>query len=90
MLPTLPRSVPLKFCKYCQTEQPEASFEVCRIYKGVAYRRLRCKDCKRTLQNHRRIRQSLWLRAYKKTLRCERCDFSDYRALQFHHRNRSG
>jgi hypothetical protein len=27
----------------------------------------------------------LWLDEYKKTLRCERCGFADYRALEFHH-----
>lgn len=88
MRPALSESTHRKFCKYCQTEQPETSFEVCRIIKGVAYRRLRCKLCKRAIQNKRRIRLELWIESYKKNLCCERCGFSDYRALQFHHQDR--
>lgn len=89
MLPNLPQPTHLKFCKYCQTNQPETSFEVCQIIKGVAYRRLRCKKCKRAIRIQRIARLKLWLTTYKKTLHCKRCGFSDYRALQFHHRGRS-
>lgn len=85
MLPAVPTSTLRKCCKYCQTEQPLTSFEICRIYKGVAYRRLRCKNCKKTMANKRRRKLRLWLEELKKTLRCQRCGFSDYRALVFHH-----
>jgi hypothetical protein len=37
MLSSLSESSRLKLCKYCQTKQPEASFEACAIIKlGLA------------------------------------------------------
>jgi hypothetical protein len=36
----------------------------------------------------RKNRLRAWLDEYKKCLKCERCGFSDFRALQFHHRER--
>src|SRR5690349_1986588 len=75
----------MKICKYCQTEQPDESFEVCRIVRGKVYRRLRCQKCKRVAKNERRARIRRWLDEYKRTLSCERCGFADFRALEFHH-----
>src|SRR5438105_15879474 len=75
----------MKVCKYCQTEQPEDSFEVCRVIAGVVYRRLRCRRCKRAKTNERRTALREWLDDYKKALHCERCSFDDFRALEFHH-----
>ena len=72
-------------CKYCNTEQPKDAFEICRVVNGKAYRRLRCRRCKRAKTNERRTALRLWLDEYKKTLQCGRCGFSDYRALEFHH-----
>lgn len=72
-------------CRYCREEKPEASFEVCRVVKGKEYRRRRCQQCKRAVTNLRRTRLQQWLNNYKANLRCERCGFSDWRALQFHH-----
>lgn len=86
MLVTRDESFLLRRCKYCRTEQPETSFEVCRIIKGVVYRRLRCKACKKAIKNKRRRTLRLWLDEYKKTVRCERCGFCDHRALAFHHK----
>ena len=75
----------MPICKYCQTEQSTESFEVCKVVKGKAYQRLRCRQCKRTKTNQRRTALRLWLDGYKKTLLCGRCGFADYRALEFHH-----
>ncbi|HEV3261603.1 MAG TPA: hypothetical protein VG013_32430, partial [Gemmataceae bacterium] len=75
----------MKTCKYCQMERPDESFEVCRVVAGKAYRRLRCKKCKRTKTAERRWALRHWLEDYKKTLRCERCGFADHRAFEFHH-----
>jgi hypothetical protein len=75
----------VKTCKYCRTEQPEESFEVCRVFKGVVYRRLRCRRCKRARTNERRTALRQWLDDYKKTLCCVRGGFANYRALEFHH-----
>jgi hypothetical protein len=75
----------VKTCKYCRTEQADEAFEVCAVVKGKTYRRLRCRRCKRAKTNERRTSLRLWLDEYKKTLRCDRCRFADYRALEFHH-----
>jgi len=74
-----------KFCKYCCTIKPLISFEVCRVLGDKVYRRLRCQQCKRARTNIRRAELRQWLDDYKRKLRCERCGFVDYRALQFHH-----
>jgi hypothetical protein len=52
---------------------------------GKAYRRLRCRGCKRAKTNERRAALRRWLDEQKKALCCERCGFADYRALVFHH-----
>jgi hypothetical protein len=75
-------------CKYCHTQQAEEAFEVCRVVNGKTYRRLRCRRCKRAKTNERRAALRQWLDEYKKSLRCERCSFADYRALEFHHSGR--
>ena len=72
-------------CQYCNSILPEESFEICRIVAGKVYRRLKCKKCKQSDNNQRRAKLRAWLIEYKKMLVCERCGFSDYRALQFHH-----
>ena len=77
----------MKICKYCQSEKPDESFEICRIIGDKIYRRLRCKDCKRKVRVVRRKNTRKWLDDYKKTLVCERCGFADFRALEFHHTN---
>ena len=58
---------------------------MCRIVGAKVYRRLKCQRCKRRKANERRAALRLWVDEYKKTLRCERCGFADYRALVFHH-----
>lgn len=79
----------MKTCKYCQIEKPAESFEVCRIIKGKVYYRQKCKDCKRLVRVKRRTEIRKWLDKYKENLSCERCGFSDFRALEFHHSNHS-
>jgi hypothetical protein len=75
----------MKTCKYCNTERPDESFEVCRVVAGKTYRRLKCQQCKQVGRALRRNRIRHWLDEYKKGLACERCGFADYRALDFHH-----
>lgn len=36
-----------------------------------------------------RLEKQEWLKSFKKTLSCSRCQFSDYRALEFHHKDPS-
>jgi hypothetical protein len=75
----------MKICKYCNSEKPDDSFEICRVVSGKIYRRLKCKDCKRIVRTTRRKNTRKWLDEYKKELTCERCGFADFRALEFHH-----
>jgi hypothetical protein len=76
-------------CRYCLLRQPEDQFEICRVVKGKAYRRRKCKKCKHGTQMQRRDRLRGWMDDYKKGLHCEWCGFEDFRALQFHHRDRT-
>lgn len=77
----------MSICKYCKSEKPDESFEICRIVGDRIYRRLRCKDCKREIRVVRRKKTREWLDGYKKGLSCEHCGFADFRALEFHHIN---
>lgn len=77
----------MRICKYCKLEKPDESFEICRIIAGKIYYRQKCKDCKKIVRVNRRKKLRQWLDDYKKSLACERCGFSDFRALEFHHSN---
>ncbi|MBV9852275.1 MAG: hypothetical protein JO250_21620 [Armatimonadetes bacterium] len=76
-----------KVCKYCLVEQPVERFEVANIIKGKVYRRLKCSACKNKMQLSRKRKLRAWLDVYKKGCVCEQCGYSDFRALQFHHRD---
>lgn len=78
----------MKLCKYCGVKRDEMSFDVALIKNGKVYRRLKCHPCKRAQQQERLARIKNWLREFKQTLRCERCGFADWRALDFHHLDR--
>ncbi|MBY0228047.1 MAG: hypothetical protein K2W96_02085 [Gemmataceae bacterium] len=75
-------------CKYCKRVLAIDSFEVCRVVDGKAYRRRRCKGCKRQVTNKRRTGLRQWLDDFKRELHCIKCGFQDYRALEFHHPGR--
>lgn len=62
-------------------------FEVALTKGEKVYRRLKCASCKNLQQRDRMRRIRNWLRDYKQTLRCARCGFSGWRALDFHHRD---
>lgn len=76
-------------CKYCKEEKPTEEFEIANIVKGKEYRRKKCKSCKQLTQNIRRKKTAKIICNLKKSLECVRCGFSDYRALEFHHLDRS-
>jgi hypothetical protein len=78
-----------KMCRYCHFQKPLETFEVANIIRGKLYRRHRCADCKNKLQTNRLQTARVWLEEYKKARFCERCGYSDYRALTFHHRDRT-
>jgi hypothetical protein len=75
------------FCKYCNQERKESDFQKAVITKDKVYYRKKCTYCKIDRQNERKLENRNWLREFKKTLYCNRCNFNDYRALQFHHIN---
>ena len=75
----------MKQCRYCHQEKPAENFGQAATIRGKVYRRHRCTDCKNTLQTKRIQGLRLWVENYKKMRSCERCGYSDYRALTFHH-----
>jgi hypothetical protein len=73
----------VKTCKYCQTDQVEEAFEICRVVKGKEYRRLRCRRCKRVRTNERRAALREWLDEYKKTRQWALCGFATIEPWSF-------
>ncbi len=74
-----------RICKYCDRDLSLEQFEITGTVKGIAYRRRRCKDCKRKLKQARIIRLREWFQNYKENLSCTKCGSSDFRVLEFHH-----
>ena len=74
-----------RVCRYCQQEWPIEKFGQAATIKGKMYRRHRCTDCKNKLQTRRIQKGRCWLEDYKKERACDRCKYSDHRALTFHH-----
>jgi hypothetical protein len=73
-------------CRYCGLAKVDVRFEICRVVNGKVYRRKKCQQCKQETQTRRRARIRAWVEEFKKTRQCERCGYSDHRALDFHHR----
>jgi hypothetical protein len=78
----------MKRCKECGVEQPDEAFTISLIRGDKIYRRHQCNRCKQAYKASRKAAVAQWLRDYKKTLHCQRCDFADFRALTFHHKDR--
>ncbi len=74
-------------CKDCHKVLPLNSFANAGTLKGIKYYRYRCKPCYSKFKDIRRNGIRKQLANYKKDLKCNRCGFDDYRALQFHHHN---
>ena len=72
-------------CRVCGDICPTNEMASAGIINGVQYYRYKCKKCYHSFKNKRRNRIAVQVAEYKKTLKCVRCGFSDYRALQFHH-----
>jgi len=74
-------------CKECGVVQPVSDFPKAGIVKGVQYYRHKCQTCyqkQKLSEEHYRMNK---FHSYKKTLKCNRCGYDDWRALQFHHHN---
>jgi hypothetical protein len=74
-----------KYCKYCDSTYPESFFGIALTTDTKVYRRNKCNTCYQKTKRIHKHSKSDWLTEYKKTLKCDSCGFSDYRALQFHH-----
>jgi hypothetical protein len=76
-------------CKYCGKDRDILEFEIANTVRGKIYRRRKCKYCKAYTQMGRRHKLRSKLNSIRKNLVCSRCGFSDYRALEFHHIDKS-
>ena len=74
-------------CKCCGEIKSLKYFANAGIIKGVQYKRHNCTSCYSKIKLEKAKEKMQTFREYKKTLKCERCGFSDYRALQFHHKD---
>ena len=74
-------------CKCCGKIKSIDQFANAGTIKGVRYYRHKCIPCySKQKLNESSVRVQKF-REYKKTLKCNRCEYSDYRALEFHHYN---
>lgn len=76
----------MSYCKYCKKEKKELFLHKSLIGKRPYYGK-QCVDCRRKKRAERikNIKKDFLI--YKKALKCEKCSFADWRALQFHHKN---
>jgi len=72
-------------CKECKVIGPTDSFASAGIKNGKQYYRYLCKYCFYKSKKPRKADLKQFVLDIKKNSICERCSFSDYRALQFHH-----
>ena len=73
-------------CKICKENlKLTKNFYVCNTINGKKYYRKECKSCTSSKQTEISRKKAQWFKSYKKKLSCNRCNFNDHRALQFHH-----
>jgi hypothetical protein len=78
----------MRTCKGCGYSGPKESFPKAHEINGVLYYRHVCKSCYGSIKKSYRGQVRDKYLQYKSTKKCERCGFSDPRALTFHHRSR--
>jgi len=74
-------------CKHCNISDVVENFPVAEIINGKTYYRHLCVSCYSKQKYSEKKKRVIKFREYKKTLKCVRCGYDDYRALQFHHVN---
>ena len=79
-----------RVCRECKTEGPTDSFASAGIKNGKKYYRHLCKTCYHKSKQPRKDELKQFVLSIKKDSKCQKCGFSDYRALQFHHINSEG
>ena len=75
----------MRTCRECGKEQPVEEFPLAGTVKGVRYYRHLCVQCYSQQKGGQRRKRTDKFKEYKKTLKCNRCGYDDYRALEFHH-----
>lgn len=79
----------MKLCRYCNEERCELDFEIANTVGDKIYRRRKCKYCKAKTQKLRGDKLRKIVYDYKASHPCIKCGFSDFRALHFHHRDKT-
>ena len=75
----------MKRCSKCGIEKPLTEYHSAGIIDGKRYYRGDCKSCQKAVVRKRQQSLKEDYIEWKKTLKCNRCGFDDYRALQYHH-----
>ena len=75
----------MRECKSCLQTFDLSYFALAGIVKEKEYRRHLCVKCYSKSKQPRKDKIKTEYIEWKKTLKCNRCGFDDYRALQFHH-----
>ena len=71
----------MKTCSKCGITKELSAFHSA----GNGYLRGECKVCQKKVVKKREVQLRESYIDWKRTLKCNRCGFDDYRALQFHH-----
>jgi hypothetical protein len=79
----------MRKCKYCNNEYPESFFGVALTTPNKVYLRRKCKFCYGQTKNALRNKNRDFIIEYRKKSKCEICGVSDYRVLDFHHREKN-
>jgi hypothetical protein len=77
----------MKTCTKCGLSKLLTEFHSAGTIDGKKYLRGECKVCQKKVVKARTKSIKEDYVSWKKTLKCNRCGFSDHRALQFHHTN---
>jgi len=72
-------------CKECGVVHSLTDFPLAGNIKGVNYYRHKCIQCYSKQKTKEAQKRMSKFKEYKKTLKCNRCGYNDYRALEFHH-----
>jgi len=71
----------MKTCSKCGISKPESEY----YSDGNGSLRGECKSCKTRIELEKGKQRRQLFKEWKSSLSCQRCGYSDSRALQFHH-----